>query len=641
MNKRKKARKALVLSLCFILFFCVNLITLAPVSAQAAGLSLDAAEQQLESVSEASSEADYPYLGYQRVLVVLVDFNNCQIQYESSWYTRLFSPYEASNSMKMYYNEVSNGKISIVPAMETYGTANDGIVRVRLNMNHPNIGESYFLDDDVVTQAMIKTSPYVSLSQYDTNSNGKIENSELHIVFVLAGYSHADSPTPNVRPHYSSFESVTIQNKALSYYSMIGEKFSNGSMLNIGTFCHELAHSMGCPDLYRDVTPNDYFFDVDDFSLMSYGGHNGNPSGSSPAHLDPYCKIKLGIVEPTVISLGSSGYYSVKAFDQTGYNILKITTSDPNQYFLIENRQYIGFDAAIKYNSNRNGTGGILVWQVQQAPALKVRLIQCETFDEPYYAGVNYLNVAHGSSLSSTTTPSTLMFNGRYPSFSMTCMTAAASNMTIYLSNPIIPVTNVSMKASTSLMVGGSETLVPTFTPVNATYQNISWSSSNKSVATVNENGVVTGRSPGTAVITATTAVEGKTASCTVTVDYMDIAVTSVSPQSSLIHDGDTVTFRAVIRNVSSVPFNGDFPINLHLYIDGQSRDAASLYSCSLQPGGMKVVTFTYQWTASFGLHTVKVIANPPFAYDETQHPFIESDYDNNLLQTRFSVEDA
>lgn len=81
-------------------------------------------------------------------------------------------------------------------------------------------------------------------------------------------------------------------------------------------------------------------------------------------------------------------------------------------------------------------------------------------------------------------------------------------------------VTGVSLNTdSLSLEVGESETLTATITPSNATDQNVTWSSNNESVATVDTSGKVTAIKAGTATITATAADgSGKSASCSVTV---------------------------------------------------------------------------------------------------------------------------
>ena len=66
---------------------------------------------------------------------------------------------------------------------------------------------------------------------------------------------------------------------------------------------------------------------------------------------------------------------------------------------------------------------------------------------------------------------------------------------------------------------GQTETLTATVLPENATVKKLNWSSSDESIATVDENGVVTGVSEGTATITVTTTDgTGLSDSCTVTV---------------------------------------------------------------------------------------------------------------------------
>lgn len=79
--------------------------------------------------------------------------------------------------------------------------------------------------------------------------------------------------------------------------------------------------------------------------------------------------------------------------------------------------------------------------------------------------------------------------------------------------------------ASASLAQGASTTLKASVTPKKASNKKVVWSSSNKSVATVNSNGVVKAVKAGTAKITATAADgSGKKASCTVTVTASAVA---------------------------------------------------------------------------------------------------------------------
>lgn len=82
--------------------------------------------------------------------------------------------------------------------------------------------------------------------------------------------------------------------------------------------------------------------------------------------------------------------------------------------------------------------------------------------------------------------------------------------------------TGISMAPTTSLGVGASSTLIPTVTPNNASNKNINWTSNNTAVATVSNNGVVTGIAVGSANITATTQDGSFKATCTITVTPSD-----------------------------------------------------------------------------------------------------------------------
>ena len=82
--------------------------------------------------------------------------------------------------------------------------------------------------------------------------------------------------------------------------------------------------------------------------------------------------------------------------------------------------------------------------------------------------------------------------------------------------NKDVAVTEVTLEpASVSLSVGGTATLTATVKPSDAKDKTVAWSSSNTSVATV-ENGTVTAVAEGSATVTATAG--GKSATCSVTV---------------------------------------------------------------------------------------------------------------------------
>ena len=82
-----------------------------------------------------------------------------------------------------------------------------------------------------------------------------------------------------------------------------------------------------------------------------------------------------------------------------------------------------------------------------------------------------------------------------------------------------IPVSGVELdKTEHELVVGGTFTLEPIFTPANASNKDVTWSSDDADVATVSAGGVVTAIAIGTAIITVTTDDGDFEATCEVTV---------------------------------------------------------------------------------------------------------------------------
>ena len=114
----------------------------------------------------------------------------------------------------------------------------------------------------------------------------------------------------------------------------------------------------------------------------------------------------------------------------------------------------------------------------------------------------------------------------------------------------VYPVESVSLDKTSYEMTEGDEfTLTATVKPDNATNKNVTWSSSNTSVATVN-NGKVTALKAGTATITVKTEDGGKTATCEVTVNAKVYPVESVSLDKAWCEmtEGDEFTLIATVN---------------------------------------------------------------------------------------------
>lgn len=96
-----------------------------------------------------------------------------------------------------------------------------------------------------------------------------------------------------------------------------------------------------------------------------------------------------------------------------------------------------------------------------------------------------------------------------------------------------------------TLLVGKKYTLSATISPSNASNKTVTWSSSNKNVATVTSDGVVTAKNTGKATITAKTS-NGKKASATVTVVVNPTSV-KINSGNLELHVGDRKTLSAKV----------------------------------------------------------------------------------------------
>ena len=116
-----------------------------------------------------------------------------------------------------------------------------------------------------------------------------------------------------------------------------------------------------------------------------------------------------------------------------------------------------------------------------------------------------------------------------------------ATGACTYYTNSSALVSAIAMSEPTlSLNSGATAQLTVSVTPPDALSTSVVWSSSNETVATVDQNGLVTAVAGGTCTITATaTDVSGKTATCEVTVIQL---VTSIElSQTSVVLEKDAV----------------------------------------------------------------------------------------------------
>ncbi|PSL34513.1 Ig-like domain-containing protein [Chitinophaga ginsengisoli] len=112
----------------------------------------------------------------------------------------------------------------------------------------------------------------------------------------------------------------------------------------------------------------------------------------------------------------------------------------------------------------------------------------------------------------------------------------------------IIPLQGISIHSdSSNLYVSYKDTLKLTTTPANATNRNLVYKSSNDAIATVDLNGVVTGKAAGTVTITATSAESHFSATKTYTVIYVPVTALTLDSTSANVFVGSTFQLNPTI----------------------------------------------------------------------------------------------
>ena len=123
-------------------------------------------------------------------------------------------------------------------------------------------------------------------------------------------------------------------------------------------------------------------------------------------------------------------------------------------------------------------------------------------------------------------------------------------NAKVVLSNPrdvAVDSVSVSPASPTAIEPGKTLQLTATVLPELATNKNVSWSSDNAAVATVDENGLVTAVSKGSAEITATSQSDSnKAGKVTITVSGVDVTSVTITP-SKTVYTGTDETISATV----------------------------------------------------------------------------------------------
>ena len=179
----------------------------------------------------------------------------------------------------------------------------------------------------------------IDFSAYDWNGDGQAE----YVVFVYAGYGGNENKTAAkgcIWPNTYSFAALTLDGVTIANYSASPETWVSGNSCGIGTICHEYSHTLGLPDLYP--TAGSEFSVVDEWDLMD--GGNFTDGGWCPPCYSTHEKMLLGWRQPQEL-FAPATIGQMQPMSQGGETYIVRTSSSSDEFFLLENRQWSGWDS--------------------------------------------------------------------------------------------------------------------------------------------------------------------------------------------------------------------------------------------------------------------------------------------------------
>lgn len=294
----------------------------------------------------------FPAIGSLRSLVILVSFADVSFKTENAQHAfsdllnkEGYDKYGATGSAADYFLACSNNQFQ--PQFDVVGP-------YTLSHNMSYYGANGRWGDtragDMIVEACSLASKDVDFSLYDYNNDDYIDN-----VFVFfAGYDEAQGGSEDAiwshRSYIMSYQQY--DGKYLGDYACTAELrgYNGARMAGIGTFCHEFGHVLGLPDLYNtsDNSGSGYHYTVGEWDIMASGAYN-NDSNTPPVY-SAFERFMLGWLVPE--QLTEINFYNLPPLETDNKAYLVAATDhnlnpdspSPYEYFLLENRQRVGWD---------------------------------------------------------------------------------------------------------------------------------------------------------------------------------------------------------------------------------------------------------------------------------------------------------
>lgn len=280
--------------------------------------------------------------GSHKGLIILVQFQNLKFRtgHDNAYYNNVANTVGFTNSegyrgsVHDYFLSQSDGRFDL-----TFDVAGP----YTLSKNYEYYGEDGTSKDihayDMITEACRAADKDVDFSRYDWDGDGEVE--QVYVLFAGNGQA-AGGDDNTIWPHEFVLQpSITLDNTRLYTYAC-GSELVLSRAGGIGTFCHEFSHCLGLPDMYD--TDYSGAYGMGPWSPMCSGSYNGN--SMLPANYTGYEKMFSGWQQPKELT-GEVEVSGMKAIGDGGETYIIYNKSNRNEYYILENRQLTGWDAAL------------------------------------------------------------------------------------------------------------------------------------------------------------------------------------------------------------------------------------------------------------------------------------------------------
>lgn len=323
-------------------------------------------QRQRRKVAAATRiSSSFPRNGSPRSIAILVNFadESFVVSNPKEAFTRLLneSGYAENGgvgSARDYF--IASSDSAFQPIFDVYGpyTLSNDMAYYGANVGDNNSPRAA---DMVMEACFLAEAAGVNFKDYDTDNDGTIDN----VFIYYAGHNEAEGADKNtIWPHRSivTNTSAVVSGVRIYDYACTSELRgrSGTSMCGIGTFCHEFGHVLGLADLYDTQKSSRYT--VGEWDIMCSGSYNGN--GKTPPSYTAFERFSLGWLTP--VQLEAAGRYQLQPLPSSNQAYLiaadkfNMNPTSNSEYFLLENRQNIGWDAP---SSALPGTG-LLIWHI-------------------------------------------------------------------------------------------------------------------------------------------------------------------------------------------------------------------------------------------------------------------------------------